>query len=67
MEHAWLSATAMGIAASVMTQPLHIPEVRAGLRSALQLSGHPQVVMRFGFAEPIPVPRTSRRPPTEPD
>ncbi|CAM01747.1 hypothetical protein SACE_2449 [Saccharopolyspora erythraea NRRL 2338] len=53
MQTAWLDATSAGLAASVMTQPLHLPEVAHALRRQLELSGEPMVIMRFGHpAEP---------------
>ncbi|MEV0084861.1 nitroreductase family protein [Saccharopolyspora sp. NPDC050642] len=53
MEQAWLEATSRHLAASVMTQPLHLEEVRAGLAQRLGLTAVPQLLMRFGLpAEP---------------
>lgn len=49
MESAWLDATSVGLAASVMTQPLHVDEVRAELAAGLELGGLPCVIMRFGY------------------
>ncbi|MGW1679638.1 nitroreductase family protein [Saccharopolyspora sp. NPDC002376] len=48
VEQAWLEATGRGLAASVMTQPLHLEEVRSDLAAALGFTGMPQVLMRFG-------------------
>ncbi|MER7014464.1 nitroreductase family protein [Saccharopolyspora sp. NPDC000359] len=48
VEQAWLEATSRGLAASVITQPLHLTEVRSGLTAGLGLAGAPQVLMRFG-------------------
>lgn len=48
VEQAWLEATGRGLDTSVMTQPLHLAEVRSGLAAGLGLGGIPQVVMRFG-------------------
>ncbi|MBB5158517.1 nitroreductase family protein [Saccharopolyspora phatthalungensis] len=50
VERAWLEAISRGLAASVMTQPLHLAEVRTGLAAALGLTVVPQVLMRFGYA-----------------
>lgn len=61
MEQAWLAATSLGIAASVMTQPLQLTEIRTGLAERLMLVGTPQILMRFGYPA-IPVPRSARRP-----
>jgi nitroreductase len=49
VEEAWLAATSAGLAASVLTQPLHVPEVRAGLIERLELPGFPQALLRFGY------------------
>ncbi|MER6987607.1 nitroreductase family protein [Saccharopolyspora hirsuta] len=48
VEQAWLEATSRGLAASVITQPLHLTEVRSGLAAGLGLVGAPQALMRFG-------------------
>ncbi|GAA4831346.1 Acg family FMN-binding oxidoreductase [Saccharopolyspora rosea] len=61
-ERAWLEATRLGLVASVMTQPLRLSEVRSGIRDALGLAGVPQLLMRLGYPEAVPVPRTERRP-----
>ncbi len=44
----WLAATVDGLAGAVLTQPLQVSEVRAGLIEGLGLAGYPQVLMRFG-------------------
>ncbi|MDA3650145.1 hypothetical protein LZ318_01655 [Saccharopolyspora indica] len=48
VEQAWLEATGRGLVTSVMTQPLHLAEVRSGLAAGLGFAATPQVVMRFG-------------------
>lgn len=53
----WLDAVAGGLVASVVTQPLHLPEVRAGLIEQLGLAGYPQLILRVGYpAEAVPEP-----------
>jgi hypothetical protein len=47
-ERTWLAATAAGLAGSVLTQPFHVREVRAGLVEALSLTGFPQLLLRLG-------------------
>ncbi|WP_245761625.1 nitroreductase family protein [Saccharopolyspora shandongensis] len=55
VEQAWLEATSAGLAASIMTQPLHLEEVRDALAVRLGLSTVPQALMRFGHpAEATP-------------
>ena len=49
LQQAWLTAVAAGLAGSVLTQPLHLPEVRAGLIERLALPGYPQAILRFGY------------------
>ncbi len=49
IEETWLAATAAGLAGSVLTQPLHVSEVRAGLIERLGLAGFPQALLRFGY------------------
>ena len=48
VEEMWLTATCAGLACAVLTQPLQVPEVRAGLVEALSLNGYPQVLCRLG-------------------
>ena len=60
-----LSATAMGLASCPVTEPLESPETRAAVRAdVFGTSGHPQMMMRVGWApvgaDPLPAP--SRRP-----
>jgi hypothetical protein len=50
MERAWLTAVDLGLAAAVLTQPLHLDPVRAALREDLTLSGFPQILMRVGYS-----------------
>lgn len=60
-----LSATAMGLATCPMTDPLEIPETRAAVRDdVFGTSGHPQMLMRVGWAavDADPLPSTPRRP-----
>jgi len=47
-ETVWLAATGAGLAGSVLTQPFHLSEVRAGLVESLSLNGFPQLLLRFG-------------------
>jgi nitroreductase len=50
IQDTWLAANVSGLAGSVLTQPLHLPEVRAGLIEQLGLAGFPQALLRFGYA-----------------
>jgi hypothetical protein len=54
VEHAWLE-----LAASLMTQPLRLDEVRDVLADTLKLAAVPQVLMRFGY--PLPAKPGNRR------
>lgn len=45
-----LTATALGVSASPMTQPLEVPETRTRLASELGVLGHPQMLLRLGHA-----------------
>jgi hypothetical protein len=49
VQMAWLEANSRGLAVSVSTQPLHLPEVREGIADHLGRSEVPQVLMRFGY------------------
>lgn len=54
MERIWLTAVSREMAGSVLTQPLQLPEVRAGLIERLELAGHPQLILRLGY--PVTAP-----------
>lgn len=49
VEDIWLAASSAGLAGSVLTQPLQLAEVRAGLIERLGLAGYPQALLRFGY------------------
>ncbi|MDP9239929.1 MAG: nitroreductase [Actinomycetota bacterium] len=55
-----LRATADGVSSAPMTQVLELPATRGRLRSALQLVGHPQMLLRMGYGSGRPT--THRRP-----
>jgi len=60
-----LSATAMGLASCPVTEPLEIAETRDAVRAEVfGASGHPQMLMRVGWApvQADPLPVTPRRP-----
>jgi nitroreductase len=60
-----LSATAMGLATCPVTEPLEIDETRAAVRAdVFGTSGHPQMMLRVGWAavNADPLPATPRRP-----
>ncbi|GLZ36680.1 nitroreductase family protein [Actinokineospora sp. NBRC 105648] len=61
MEQIWLAATAACLAASVLTQPLHVAESRAGLIEHLELAGYPQALLRLGHPTETTTP-SARRP-----
>ena len=48
VQRAWLAATHLGLAMSVITQPLQLREVRAGLSERLVLPGFPHALLRIG-------------------
>ncbi|WP_431873458.1 Acg family FMN-binding oxidoreductase [Amycolatopsis sacchari] len=49
LQQVWLTAVANGLVGSVLTQPLQLHEVRAGLIARLGLAGHPQAFLRLGY------------------
>ncbi|PRX45197.1 nitroreductase family protein [Prauserella shujinwangii] len=61
MQHTWLAAVDMGLAAAVQTQPLHLAEARAGFIDRLGLAGYPQLIMRVGHPHGVRIPRSPRR------
>lgn len=48
LQRIWLAAVAEGLAGAVITQPLHLDEVRTGLIDRLDLPGYPQALLRIG-------------------
>ncbi|NJC73317.1 nitroreductase [Planosporangium thailandense] len=63
LQRVWLTATDLGLAASLFSQPIEVPSVREQLRLALGRHAAPQMVMRFGYA--VPAPASPRRPVTD--
>ncbi|MFD8496035.1 Acg family FMN-binding oxidoreductase [Amycolatopsis sp. NPDC059657] len=61
MQRAWLSAVDNELAGSVLTQPLHVRNIRAELSERLSLPGFPQLIMRLGHPAG-PVRRSPRWP-----
>jgi nitroreductase len=60
-----LSATSMGLATCPVTEPLEIPDTREAVRAdVFGGSGHPQMMLRVGWAavNSEPLPETPRRP-----
>lgn len=49
LQRAWLTAVSHDLAGSVLTQPLQLREVRAGLIEKLDLAGYPQAILRLGY------------------
>lgn len=60
-----LAATAEGLAASYLNQPLEQPGLRHQVRSDLALPGTPQLVLRLGRPAGVWPPAPPRRPPAE--
>ena len=63
LEAVLLAVTAEGLSASFLNQPVEVPEMRERLREILAIEGHPQLVVRLGFASPVPA--SPRRPVAE--
>lgn len=70
MQRVLLTATAAQLRASFLDQPVEIPSLRGRLAQVLGLTGHPQLLLRFGYGtSAAPTPRrpvsdvlTARRP-----
>jgi hypothetical protein len=60
VQRAWLAATHLGLAASVITQPLQLAEVRAGLSEQLHLPGFPHALLRVGRSQRVVKPSPRR-------
>jgi hypothetical protein len=60
LQRVLLTATDLGLAASMFSQPIEVPGVREQLRIALGRQAPPQMLLRFGYA--ISAPRSRRRP-----
>ncbi|WP_399343315.1 Acg family FMN-binding oxidoreductase [Umezawaea sp. Da 62-37] len=60
LQRVLLSATALGLSASFLSQVIEVDGTREGLRRALGGSLFPQTVLRLGFGSPVP--RTPRLP-----
>ncbi len=63
LQRVLLTATAAGLAASMLSQPIEVAAAREQLRIALGRYGTPQMVVRIGYGRPAF--RTPRRPPTD--
>ncbi|EIE99476.1 Acg family FMN-binding oxidoreductase [Saccharomonospora glauca] len=58
LQRVLLTATASGVRASFLSQPLEVPHVRAELRTLLGGVYHPQAALRLGYGPPgAPTPR----------
>ena len=60
LQRALLEATAAGLAASFINQPLEHEALRRQVRSPTSGVGHSHMIMRIGFGDPVP--STPRRP-----
>jgi nitroreductase len=58
LQHVLLAVTDVGLAASMLSQPIEVPQAREQLRLALGRFGTPQMVIRIGYGQPgRPTPR----------
>jgi nitroreductase len=60
LQRVLLTATDLGLAASMFSQPIEVPGIRAQLGWALTGQDTPQMLLRFGYA--ISTPHSPRRP-----
>jgi nitroreductase len=60
LQRVLLTATSLGLATSLMSQPIEVARVREQLRLGLRRAGAPHMLLRFGYA--LPAPATPRRP-----
>lgn len=54
LQHLWLEATRADFAVSVFSQVVELPDLRGQLRADLELTGHPQLLLRIGRASQTP-------------
>jgi nitroreductase len=58
LQRVLLTSTDLGLAASMLSQPIEVPAAREQLRLALGRYGTPQMVLRIGYGEPgVATPR----------
>jgi nitroreductase len=58
LQHVLLEATAAGISASFLNQPVEVPELRTELQRVVNGSGAPQLLLRLGYGPDVrPTPR----------
>jgi hypothetical protein len=60
LQRVLLTAADLGLAASMFSQPIEVPGIRAQLRRALTHQDTPQMLLRFGYA--TSTPHSPRRP-----
>jgi nitroreductase len=63
LQRVLLTAADLGLAASMFSQPIEVPGIRAQLRRALTRQAVPQMLLRFGYA--TSTPHSPRRPISE--
>ncbi len=63
LQHALLTATVAGLAASLMSQPIEVPAARQKLNAVLLRTGVPQILLRIGYGSATFA--TPRRPITD--
>lgn len=54
LQHLLLTATTLGLAASFLSQPIEVPDIRVELREVLGTRLSPQAILRIGFGSPVP-------------
>ena len=60
LEHVLVRAAAQGVFAAMHSQATEVPNLRSELRRELRTSGHPQILLRFGYSDDVQ--HTPRRP-----
>ncbi|MBI3688718.1 MAG: nitroreductase family protein [Actinobacteria bacterium] len=61
LQRVLLTATRFGLAAGFLNQPLESPRLRQELSTAMDLPGHPQMLLRLGYPDGAPPRPTPRR------
>lgn len=62
LERVLLRSQAVGLSASLLNQPIEVPQLRSQLGTLLHATGYPQILLRLGFGSKVkPTPRVQSK------